>query len=59
MRYYYNKQSPALAHEPQRVPLLEVLLRAPEHPNRERELEVRVRDRARLIEHALDGFLRP
>ena len=39
--------------------LLEILVRAAKHPNRKRELEVRVRNRNVLIEHALDSFLGP
>jgi hypothetical protein len=39
--------------------LLQVRVRFPEHPYRERELEVRVGDGAALIEYALDRLLRP
>jgi hypothetical protein len=39
--------------------LLKVFIHLAEHPDRERELEVRVRDRAAFVEHTLDGFLRP
>lgn len=50
--------------EPSLVPilglqLLQVTVGLAQHPNRERELEVRVRDRNRPIEHPLDRFLRP
>lgn len=39
--------------------LAEVPVHLPEHPDRERELEVGIRDRAALVEHAFDGFLSP
>ena len=42
-----------------RLELLQVEVRLAKHPDRERELEVRVRDCARLVEHALDRLLRP
>ncbi len=35
------------------------MVRTPKHPDREVELEVRVRDRDVLVEDALDRLLRP
>ena len=39
--------------------LLQITIRLAQHPNRERELEVRVRDSDCPIEHPLYRFLRP
>lgn len=42
-----------------RLELTQVEVRLSKHPDRERELEVRVRDRTRLVEHTLNRLLRP
>ena len=39
--------------------LLQVTVSLGQHPNRERELDVRIRDRNRLIKRPLDCFLCP
>lgn len=38
---------------------VEIVVCLAEHPYRERELEIGVRNGAGLVEHTLDGFLRP
>lgn len=42
-----------------RFQVLQVVMRLPKHPNRERELEVRVRDGTSFVENAFNGFLWP
>lgn len=42
-----------------RLELLKVKVRLAEHPDWERELEIRIRDGTRLIEDTLDRFLSP
>jgi len=39
--------------------LFQITIGLAQHPNRERELEVWIRDRDCPIEHPLDRFLRP
>jgi len=39
--------------------LFQITIGLAQHPNRERELEVRVRNRDCPVEHPLDRFLRP